>query len=550
MRTQRITLLLILGLLLLALRSPAAPTELEGPRDDAAIRTLLERLERVERELADVRTELRGLLTAPTPPVRPPVVEPEPGPEPPVVEPPTRPVDPPVRPRPPPVPAGELIDVREEHLGLVVHIVGNRGREQLETPAGLLPPRATRATLAGDVRGWAKLEAERLGWVGLLPAELEARLRADADRDLAEWAANPYRRAGYGMPAWGGGGWGVQRGTWQWKRSAAGLELALHDWLGWANRAAIVADWASLTEPRAYSLHRASVSLAGYPEQGLADTPDGAHLSRVWASAALLAEHTALVLPRWWMGEVWQDACRALGVGVEPGGWYWISTPGDGHTAPLWARVQSTREQGRIGWLSREWMHLLRLALELERLGIDPPGAPVSPSQARALIVEAIQAHAEASPWTDGRRWVLQFAPGDSGRAGYPVDSLPAKERQLGRWCLPGENLLWVPELRAAGLLEHADGLAEWLGPHPTWAGLVDLEAAGPAPRTRPRYGSGGWYSPWEPGANRVPDLWRTVWPQTLTAEELRKSSNSWGSNREHPWDYVPVARLVEVFGS
>ena len=193
-------------------------------------------------------------------------------------EPPQSPLPEPVEPppvRPPRVPRlGDNV-ITEMLGGLSLRVRFNPSREVVDR----LEPRRSRCIVFGDVAEWGRLNAKALGWKPL-PRALDERLKSDALHDTAVEYPNPY----YGEPASGGGGWGIARSYWDWKRGAHGLPLALANMAGTINRASIVADWQNIEWPDgkfAYSLHRQNSALPGYPmatSEVFANTPDHSHL--------------------------------------------------------------------------------------------------------------------------------------------------------------------------------------------------------------------------------------------------------------------------------
>ena len=450
------------------------------------------------------------------------------------------------RPRPVPVLGAEYH--AEESHGLIVETWWNRRRESVPVLNRTLAPRASMARFQGSIIQWANAEAERLGWRGLLPAHLDATLGQHLSQDLAAWARDTWFRTFATERGDGGGGWMVQRNAVDWQRSANGLAKSLSNFLGWINRCEIVADWSSLAEPKAYSLHRApGAQLDGYAPQSAINTPDGAHLSRLYLDAVFLATHTTLQLPRVWLAEVWADTSRSLGVGVPEGSWYFEGPePAVGHTAPLWSRIEATHRGVIHGWLGRDRMHVYRLAHMLHSLGIMHPNAPVTPAEAIDLMDEAILAHIKASPWRDERRGIMQYANAAVGQnGGYAVDNLPASDKALGRWALAGESYYWAAEPLPLGV---ADYIRRFLGPHSRWAVLLDYENAPLNPGMDRRYGGNSdWYNPYVPSGNAVPNMWRTCFPDLLQPFELAEIGKHWASNREHVWDFVAWDDLVRL---
>ena len=502
--------------------------------DPARLDAIRVQIEAAVGHLDTARAAIRRMQGAPQSPLPEPVEPPStPGPEP--VEP------PPVRqPRPRPVPVLGAEKHAEESHGLTIEAWFNRHREPAPALNRTLAPRASMARFVGSITHWAHAEAERLGWQGLLPPDVNALLAQHLSQDLALWQRDTWFRAFGSERGDGGGGWMVQRHAVDWQRSANGLAKSLSNFLGWINRCEIVADWPSLAEPRAYSLHRApGAQLDGYEPQSAVNTPDGSHLSRLYLDAVFLATYTTLQLPRVWLAEVWADTSRSLGVGVPEGSWYFEGPePAAGHTAPMWSRIEATHRKVMHGWLGRDRMHVYRLAHMLHGLGITHAEAPVTPAEAIDLCDEAILAHVKASPWRDERRGIMQYANAAAGQSGgYAVDNLPDADKAMGRWGLAGESYYWAAEPLPLGIADH---IRRFLGPHSRWAVLLDYENAPLSPGANHRYGGrGNWYIPHVASGDAVPNMWRTCFPRLLEAGELAEAGRHVASNREHAWDYV-----------
>ena len=332
---------------------------------------------------------------------------------------------------------------------------------------------------------------------------------------------------------------------------------------GTINRASIVADWQNIEWPDgkfAYSLHRQNSALPGYPmatSEVFANTPDHSHLSRLWSSAAFLYEFTGSEVALWWMRQVWTDTAFALGVGVTKYETQGAHPAWRSNFTPFHELVRATREEGHHGWLGRQYLHQLRFALELVRLGVTVPGATVQPGAAVEIFCDAIETHVAASPWHDDRKYVLQYSPANTAGGGYPVENLPVASKKDRRMALGGEAALWVPELRAAGMHMNANGLAAWLGLYPAWA--VSLDDAVPRD-TSLRWGGGAekgkpaeWYDINVAALDRVPHTWRYTHPEGASAAGLLFAATgpgAWGSRRENlAMDSTPRATREALLG-
>lgn len=527
-----------------------------APMDKDSVLKRLRGVYRDQREVARLGEEsLRAMrvliedierISAPPEPEPPVAPEPEPEPDPPPVRPPR-----PSRPN-------------LEHLE-------SDGMFHLE-----LDPATRRSFVTMDVdkvRAWAKRRARTLG----PPIEKHplGKLLFDwAWQDEQAWLNAPggLHVSGHGEPAWGGGSYGVAPYWGDWYLTEDGIFLWVSELCGWINRAHIVADWDAVAraENRGYTLHRQNSWLPGTPAlegEAAADynnnTPNGDHLSRLWKAAWLLVRHCRLPLALWWINQVWRDAAYSLNVGVTDWHQHGAPHPALSPAAPLEAKIDYWRANGYTGELGRGYMHVGRFAAAMVEIGYERggpfvEGAPVQPHEAVTWMRKAIAAAVACSGFAvgDPRSLVLQYNHGMSGRAGYVVDRLTERERAAGRWALAGEAMYWVDTLRALGKDGSAGELANWVGPHPRWALLLDARILDDM-----RYGAAvdtnhpqvaGLYNPRDRGTpsehwERVPDYWMFTHPHLATAESVMAVKNNVGSRREHPWDSLPPERRKEL---